>query len=457
MKLHITVFTVIVLFSCTNATAKTLPDLSDLEAIKNSIANIDFGNITDSANSTNDIALQGASGEAAPIETAVDTGLLAEIKSAAGGITKELSQREPWSITDEYTYSLINDYGNLPKLIDCMDYSLVGSCLSVRWSWTGPKFTFSLAVEHYVRDLHVEVVPQAPTEGIFEVPSNTVLPSSNSVAEDLILVYPYTWKLARTIGSSVLTDGLPSILEDAEGQTVNTDNQQYLYSDVQVSGNIERHFFDDIAGEFLAYFGYCHSPTIPGAVYYNSTLDQFSWRWLATTETVLTAIYQLKYMEWNDVGRSYGSTFPRTGYIESNDRFKTSIISAIRATNIAAENRSQFSGAAGLHIYTPLPSFAKKSFTESKYKTPQDAKSFKLDMIYPFKGERCTDYGANDGVAGSLSVSNQIEDGKLFEQFTSSNPHNAAAFKLYRPFRCCKKRGSKVYSHVSPGSIGTPK
>ncbi|MFL7013613.1 hypothetical protein [Enterovibrio norvegicus] len=434
-----------------------LPDVSKITEIQDFVSNgLSIGDIGNAASNVGGMVFQGANGETAPTDFGFDDGLLGDLTSAAGGIAEEFSQREPWTLSDEYMYSITKDYGDLPKLMECMEYALVGSCLSVRWTMFGPKFTFGFAVEHFVRDVHVEVLPQAPVEDILEVPEDTVLPSSVSTVEDIAMMYPYTWKIARQLGSGLLTNSINSLLEDAEGQTVDTPRTRYLYSDVQVSGNIERHMFDMIGGAFIGMFGYCNSPTMPGLVYYNSTLDQFSWRWLATSEVILTALYQIRYLEWNDIGRSYGSTFPRTGYIESNNRFKTSVIAAIRGTSISAENRGLFSGIAGLHIYTPLPEFASSSFTESNYKTPQDAKSFKLEMIYPFEGERCTRYGTDD-MLGSLSITGQLADDQLTTKFGKKNPNNTAMFKLLRPFRCCRKNGNKVFSFVSPGPIGLPK
>ncbi|EGR4213407.1 hypothetical protein DDN60_12760 [Vibrio cholerae] len=438
------------------ASANQLPDVTNITNLSTMANSVDLGEIAGIAASVDSLAMQGSQGSIPRIDPVIDPNIISSFKNANGGISMNSLQNKKWNIMDEYGYFLKADL-NLSNLIDCMDYSLVGSCLSVRWTWKGPKFTFGFAVEHFVRDVHVEVVPQAPTESILEQKQSSVLPSSNSIAEDAIMVYPYTWKISRQIGSGILLNGIDKILEDAEGQTVRSRNNKFLYSDVQVSGNIERHLFDSVANSTVGMFGYCSSPTLPGMVYFNSTLDQFSWRWLATSETILTAAWQLKYSAWNDIGRGYGSTFPRSGYMIHNNRFQSSVISAIRATNISAENRTMFSGAAGLHVFNPLPQYAVRSFTEADYQTPQDAKSFKLSMIYPTEGPMCTRYGSDEGYSALQSISTQLAEEQLLKEFTSGNPQNTAAFKLYRPFRCCPKNGRKVFSFVSPGKIGRPK
>ncbi len=218
--------------------------LTNIGQVQNILHQVDSAQALSGASS--DMVLQGSSGEGViPSDIlGVDSSML----SGLGGIAEELSQRQPWSLVDEYSYAMRKDYGSPMDLFRCMEYAIVGACLSVRWTFWGPKFTFAFAVEHYVRDVHTEVVPQAPVESITSVPSNTVLPSSNNVVEDIALVYPYTWKIARKLGSSLLTDGIPSILEDAQGQTIRTKKNKFIYTDAQVSGNLERYFFDILGG-----------------------------------------------------------------------------------------------------------------------------------------------------------------------------------------------------------------
>lgn len=434
-----------------------LPDISPskLNNINQATKNTDITNIGKLSKSIDSLVFQGAEGDTPPINEA-------DYAGKKGENTESTGRKSSWNVLDEITYTVRAD-ANLSRLMSCMEYRIVGSCLSVRFSWRGPKFTHRLAVEHFVRDVHVEVVPQAPPESMFSASQSSILPSSNDAAQDLTMLYPVTWKVSKNLGDKAIINTsnirIPNLLREAEGQTIRSKNNRYLYSDVQVSGNIERRVFDEIAKATIGVFGYCESTTVPGMVYYNSTLDQFSWRWMATSETILTSLWMAKYREWNDIGRSYGSTFPRTGYQMSHNRFHTSVVSAIRGTSIAAENRSQFSGAAGLHIYLPLPQYARSSFTGSRYKTPQDAKSFKLSMIYPTHGESCTRYGSNDNMLTSTSFSAQREEDQLLKQYNTDNSRNAAAFKLYRPFRCCGKRGSKVWDIVKPnmGNIGTPR
>ncbi|WP_428775704.1 hypothetical protein [Vibrio sp.] len=430
--------------------------MPSLQEIQNMANQININNISNMGNLDASMLMQGQNG-LGEINTQTDNGILQELTDSSGGVKTEQEQRVPWSVGDEWNYSLDNDYGNIPQLMDCMEYSIVGLCLSVRWTFWGPVYTTGVAVEHFVRDVHVEVLPQAPNDPIDEVPQGTVLPSSNSVSDDIMMMYPYWWKASKALADSLLTNSIQSNLAEAVGQTTQSLNNKFLYNDAQVSGNLERNVFDGFAGQVIGIAGYCQAPTLPGVPYFNSTLDQFSWRWLATSETILLALYQIKYLEFNDVGRSYGSTFPRSGYTNTNNRFKAAVETALRATNIAGENRGLFSGLAGLHIYVPLPQYASSSFTGQKYQTPQDAKSYKLDMVYPFKGDRCTRYGAEENRLTSMSLAKQRIDDDLTKEFSRSNPNNTAIFKLYRPFRCCRKNGSKVFDVVSPGPIGQPR
>lgn len=426
------------------ANLELIPDLNEIKELQNTV---------DMASSISDVA----SGAMAIGSIAVSGG--GSIGITAVNETIGNTQREPWGLEDEYSYALLNDLAKLPELFNCLEYSIVGSCLSVRWTMFGPKFTFSLAVEHFVRDIHVEVISQAPSIEPLEFVEGSVYPSSSGALQDMAMVYPYTWKFSRYGGSGLigmLGQGIDSVLENVSGATSHSSENRYLYRDVQVSGNMEMGMHTNIAKSFLGWAGYCDVPTLNGAVYYNSTLDLFSWRWLATSEVILTALYQVHHLAWDDIGNNFGSTMPRSGYINTPNPFKASVVAAIRGTSIAAENRGQYLGAVGLHVYMPLPQYASGSFTGGQYRTPQDAQSFKLDMVYPYQQKRCTRYEGNAGrhVFDPIQAAN---DDIRTAKFNNNNPHGSAIFKILRPFRCCKKNGNKVFSIVFPGSIGTPR
>jgi hypothetical protein len=435
----------ILLFYTTVATA-SYPDLSQIGEIADAAETAStWADVADGISKVEGIVKAGMQG-------------VGVITQGPGAILN--TQREPWGAIDEYTYALRKDLLGLHELFNCIEYNIVGSCLSVRWTWLGPKFTHGFAVEHFVRDSHIEVIPNAPSIDPMEFVANSVFPSSNSLLEDITLVYPYTWKISRWLGTAslgIIGQGFNALIEAAPGQTTHNSNHQYLYRDVQVSGNMEKVIHTSIASAFLSWAGYCNLPTIPGNVYFNSRLDLFSWRWMATSEVLLTGLYQAHHLAWMDIGNNYGSTMPRFGYIKTPSKFKASVVGAIRGASIAAENRMMYSGIAGLHIFQPLPQYATGSFTGGSYRTPQDAYSFKLDMVYPYEQNRCTRYEGN--VPGMFDpVEGQIDDmrGALFN---NNNPNSSAIFKLYRPVRCCKKRGNKVYSLVFPsiGDIGTPR
>lgn len=427
-----------------SANLDVIPDISELESIQNS---------ADMASSIGDMA----KGAMAIGSIAVSGGGIMGI--TAVNETIGLDQREPWGIDDEYSYALLNDLGKLPELFSCLEYSIVGSCLSVRWTMFGPKFTYALAVEHFVRDTHVEVVAQAPSIEPFEFVEGSVYPSSSGVIQDMAMMYPYTWKFSRYAGSGLIGmigRGIDAVLENAPGATAQSAENRFLYRDVQVSGNMEMGMHTSIAKAFLGWAGYCDIPTMNGAVYYNSTLDLFSWRWLATSEVILTALYQVHHLAWDDIGNKFGSTMPRSGYINTPNPFKASVVAAIRGTSIAAENRAQYLGVVGLHVYVPLPEYASRSFTGGQYRTPQDAQSFKLDMVYPYQQKRCTRYEGSAGRFAFDPAQAAVDDIRT-AKFSNNNPYGSAIFKIMRPFRCCKKNGNKVYSIVFPGPIGLPR
>ncbi|MCA2014638.1 TraU family protein [Vibrio tritonius] len=426
------------------AVAKIESAASSLASAFKSASAITSADLTSGAESVYNLMLNNKSGTD-NTTSSISTTTVAKINE---------SQKTHWNLINETKEVALDKTKYLAESLNCTRYSVVGICISYTISLKGIHFHTHIAVEHYVRDLHVEVSSKLPSDGAEEYSSNTPIPSSTSVAGDIALVYPLSWKLATEYGGLIDVDsgGITSAftkLGKISGQTTYSKNSQYLYRDAQVSGNIEGLVADAFLENTIGVVGWCQSPAVAGVVYFNSALDMFSWRWIATSETVLTALYQVKYLKWNDIGGSYGSMMPRQGFINTRSNYKAAIIAAYRALSIAGENRSLFSSTAGLHIANPLSPYAKKSLTGSKYLTPQDASKygFRLTQVYPYRGDSCTTYSALDTPAEMLA---------LEKSFNKGNHDHSAIFKVWRPYRCCKKQGHKLIDIISSGVIGTP-
>lgn len=370
----------------------------------------------------------------------------ANVGDTSGNPDQFNSQKEPWSTLDEFSHVSGDLSGDV---MSCLEYKVVGMCFSYRITMFGVNFYENFVVEHYSRDTHVEVSKRLPKLDKFQL---TVEPDENAPTDSYVgaMINNTTtalWKPLNYDDSGLSSNGVVDALEMGSSEMTDDykEGHSYTYSDAMVMGNPELTMFNSTVGNVFGTVGWCSSPNTPYFVYFHSAMDQFSWRWLATTETVMLGLYAAQSLSWNGLGSGFGSTMPRSGYVVNPSRFKSSVVTALRATSVAAENRAQFSGLLGAHMFFPMNEYATSSWTRSEYRTPHNAEFFKLDMIYPFEGERCTRYK-------NLSFNDELT---LDKQFNEGNKAQSAAFKVYRPFRCCKRKGNHIATVITGSSIGS--
>jgi hypothetical protein len=389
----------------TNAISFDLDSLPDISDIPTSFDWDDIGDIGDVDSIMDDVSDSSDTYDG-----------VGEIESLSG-----FTQESPWSIDDELLYAaehVVDD-------VSCIEYQITGACFSYRISWTGIKFYTYIQVEHYSRDTHIETTARLP-----EV-SDDVMPTDEWVGNTMSGL---TTEIGQLFDSTLqMTDNIP-YFEDGS----------YTYHDAFVMGNPELYLFNSVVGSVYSAVGWCESQNTEYTYYFSSAIDQWSWRMLASSEFFLTGAYAVSAGGWNTLGSNYGSTFPRMGYVEGPDEHKGSVVAALRAMSISAENRTAYTGLVGAHVYSGMEEFADDTWTKSSYETPHRAEKFKLSMIYPYEGESCTRYSDVD-----LS-----EDMTLSKDFNTDNKYKSAAFKGYRPFRCCEKKGTYLYTLHTGSSIG---
>lgn len=354
-------------------------------------------------------------------------------------------QKTPWEISDEFSHIKTDMSG---EVMDCLEYAVVGMCFSYRVTMFGINFYENFVVEHYSRDTHVEVTKKLPQVDKLSLSTKVSEDAPTGIGVGGLVNNTATslWKGLNYNGSGLSSNGVVDALEmgSSEMTTDYNNGHSYTYSDAMVMGNPELTMFNSTVGSIYGTVGWCDSSNTPYFLYFHSAMDQFSWRWLATTETVLLGLYSAQDLSWNGVGSGFGSVMPRSGYVVNNSRFKSSVISALRAVSVAGDNRGQFSGIAGAHLYFPMNEFANNTWTRNEYRTPQNAGFFKLEMIYPFEGKKCTRYK-------NLSYQDELD---LEKKFNTQNKAQSAAFKVYRPFRCCKRKGNHIATVVSGSKLG---
>ncbi|WP_199438470.1 TraU family protein [Vibrio owensii] len=348
----------------------------------------------------------------------------------AGSVEVVPQTPDPWTVVDELQYAVETDLADIGETLKCMEYNFIGVCFSWRMTWKGPRFYTNSIVEHYVRDTHIEVRDGLARNGMDDKTVTDFF--AGGIISDVLPVLD-------VLDIPLSGEGVfnPSLIKrvGADQPTRYRDGHRYLTREVLVMGNgIDGQMHQSVLGGVIGLFGWCNSPNMPMIPYYSSLLDSFSWRYMPTVETLLYAPYSLKNFSTADIGDDFAHTFPRQNRVYTASKYKAAAVAATRGLHIAASNEAIFSGMAGLHVHVPMGQYSPGSWTRSFYKTKQNTKSFKFEMFYPYKGERCTDFKESKNFL--------LDEREL--KFNSGNSYGSAGYKAYRPFRCCRKRGRHI-------------
>ncbi|MBD0788041.1 hypothetical protein HUO09_16935 [Vibrio sp. Y2-5] len=358
------------------------------------------------------------------------------VKEAAETTGVTSTQAEPVSIWDDIAMSYSYDSKS-----SCVKYMFLGECWYIKTSWIPNIGTQSVA-QNRLADLQIEVTSRVPS-----VSDSAFLMESDNAPTD-----SYSGSIVQNMGSVVgalfnelLTlDGDPG-LQFMENESDNKNNDIVLFREALVIGNPVQSL---IMNPFSIMPGYCSSSVSPYTPYFVSSLDLFSWRILATTDTILLPIYMITYQGWNEVGKNMGSVFPRIGYNESPDEFDVAVTTSYRALSIVSDLRPQFSGILGLHIASPTPAYASGSWDnrgDYKYRTVRDHVTQLLRIYYPFNGGTCTNFrGYSQSGKDQLNI-----------KYNKKNKYHSGAFKVYRPYVCCKRKYQYLFTTAARPSFKT--
>ncbi|MCY9872974.1 hypothetical protein [Vibrio barjaei] len=374
------------------------------------------------------------------------------------GTLQQVDQKAPYNIIDEMSYAVLSDIPmGITAVFDCAQYKILGICWSVRWTWYGPKFATNIISENYTRDTHIEVRDSKVELRSISVAS--IIPtmrvdhtaSSGAKAPTGALVGGITTLALTTIEDGMLTP-LTEMISFVGGsganwaaggvsksmtQTYDQKRSPYLTREVMVTGNIEGVMYDFVVGHVFNMFGWCRSPNLPAVPYYYSPMDWFSWKWMPTSETFLSALYYVS-NGLDDIG-GFGSVMPRTGRIQTADNRHASIIAAARGFHITTGNKTALgvpmTALAGLHVAAPMGHYSPGSWTSGFYTIKKGFDNIKMEMIWPQQENKCKNWSHDE--TGSVTSRANVD-------FMDENPYASAAFKGYRPFRCCRRWGNHI-------------
>ncbi|ANO35356.1 hypothetical protein A6E01_19270 (plasmid) [Vibrio breoganii] len=346
-------------------------------------------------------------------------------------------QKDPWDIEDELMLA-IDTMASPLDFLDCVDHRILGFCISLKTSWW-PKLYFTTIQENYSRDSHIEVRNTIRDVQIGDIFSTD---TQDKASPTSAMVGGLASNIATGLGNFIswLGDLLysPSKDQPRQGEAssdTSFDESGYVFKEVMVMGSPENLAIDAYMS-LITFNTWCSSSNMPWVPYFHSSQDVLSWRWMATSEVLSMGSYGVKQLAWDDIGSGYGSTFPRSGYIQQRDPFKASVVAAYRGFDIVT-SYDEYTSTAGLHVSNTMDKWASSTWQRDGYLTSETSNKKKLQMIYPFQGEMCTRYKNR----------NSLFDSDM-KRFMDGNAAQSAAFKGYRAFRCCRKRGNKFLTNV---------
>ena len=160
---------------------------------------------------------------------------------------------------------------------------------------------------------------------------------------------------------------------------------------------------------------YCKSQTTPFVPYYLSGLDFLAWRF-GVPEMVYPEALIPGMREIRANGDTWGNIYPRAGTVTQVHDYKASAVTAHRVADVVTNTFQP-------HVYIPIAK--KDNQSNGEWFPPPvkegDAKTHKWQQLHPVTSQSCAIFPDNP------------------PSMLSEN--DSYAWALWRPYKCCKKRG----------------
>ncbi len=206
-------------------------------------------------------------------------------------------------------------------------------------------------------------------------------------------------------------DFLSNGVKGGDYQSPHKDYTQATFKNVDVIGHPQ-----GAISQMLNSTGYyCKSQTTPFVPYYLSGLDFLAWRF-GVPEMVYPEALIPGMREIRANGDTWGNIYPRAGTVTQVHDYKASAVTAHRVADVVTNTFQP-------HVYIPIAK--KDNQSNGEWFPPPvkegDAKTHKWQQLHPVTSQSCAIFP--DNPPSMLS-----ENGSY-------------AWALWRPYKCCKKRG----------------
>ncbi|MDE0093250.1 MAG: TIGR03756 family integrating conjugative element protein [Gammaproteobacteria bacterium] len=284
-------------------------------------------------------------------------------------------------------------------LPNCLNWKLIGECFWLKCNLFGCKIVVTPKVGHYRPDLVVSVYPTIDSHPWKEIKKLTKQSFK-----------PIKKLLPKHLRNALTSQGT----DPATNPTTFSRNTRFFEADVI------GHPLQNLSFKGADFF--CESTTRPLKFHYSSLLDIVAWR---NPEFEVWNIKQFSPGK-REIGNfptfTWGSVYPRSGWVNQPSPPKATAVIAQRASDIAinggkARVRKRLTNTTRSNQWPP-PSLREANGATGKFQ-----------MLHPVKSKSCKAFGTND----LTTLADWGGD--------KTDVKNSYMWTLWRPYKCCPKGG----------------
>lgn len=287
----------------------------------------------------------------------------------------------------------------------CLNYCITGLCIWLECSGFSCSIESSLRVRHNNPDVVVSVYDDAGDN---------------------------PWDFARVLYGDLEEggrDALVGLFHDAQaggGHRVegghHATDQSLRFNEATAVGHPL-----SILSNFVSSTGFfCPSEATPFMPYFSSSFDALSWRLGLPEMLYFSHLLPGRRVVGSGVLQQWGSVWPRTGFINQKDNAKAAAVTAQRVGNIVTQLTQP-------HVYIPLRGNGYNRSWLPGQLVENNAETGVWQMLAPKLDNQCYVFGENDVYQRAWSHGRHSDD-------------NRYAFSLWRPYECCRNRGSYLFT-----------
>ena len=287
----------------------------------------------------------------------------------------------------------------------CLNYCITGICVWLRCGLSGCSIETSIQVRHYNPDLVVSVYDE---------------PGDNPWTEAQAIIGGAQESLASS-AVGLFSDAMVGGGHGTEGGNNGID-QSLRYKEATAIGHPLASLTDFVSvSEF-----FCPSEAESFIPYFSSEIDALNWRLGLAEFLFVRNLLPGQRVIGTGFLQQWGPVWPRTGFVLQKDDVKAAAVIAQRVGNIVTQTNQP-------HIYQALNGNGFNRTTLPGELIENDANTGVWQMLAPRADNQCYVFGENDVLTEAWSTDRQAED-------------NRYAFALWRPYECCRDRGSHLFT-----------